>query len=244
MLKQIVKDYKFLNEINHTQKTGIASGGSAAPKSIIFHIMENNKLQTSVLDIGFGSGQLGELIKSTRETNHWNIDGIDGWLPNCENQTLFQKSIYKNIWHGLAQEIPTEQLSKYNIICLLDVIEHLNAETAKWLLRTLLTHMGENSSLFISTPLWFYPQESEQTGDLEEHLIGVPASSLMALLPTMYSINNPLVGGFVFQKKSLEFIEFFQPTHNKNFSLEQGLKIASAVGLKIQPGILFKTSIA
>ncbi|HRO57473.1 MAG TPA: methyltransferase domain-containing protein, partial [Nitrosomonas europaea] len=165
-----------------------------------------------MLDIGFGAGKLGELIKSNLATAHWSVDGIDGFEANCHNIDLFEKKIYRNIWHGLAQDLPSDWLRSYQIICLLDVIEHLTADTAKWLLRTLLTHMGDDAFLFISTPLWFYPQDTMQQGDLEEHLIGIPATSMMALIPKIYSINSPLVGGFVLGKRSLDFIEFFQPT--------------------------------
>jgi len=139
--------------------------------------------------------------------------------------------------------LSSEVISKYKIICLLDVIEHLNAETAKWLLRTLLSTMGGESYLFVSTPLWFYPQNQQQDGDLEEHLIGVPASSMLALIPKMYAINNPLVGGFVFGKISLDYVQFFQPTTDKNFSYEMGVNILKALNVPVQPGIVYKLNI-
>ena len=129
---------------------------------------------------------------------------------------------------------------KYKIICLLDVIEHLNVETAKWLLRTLLANMGEDAFLFISTPLWFYPQNQIQDDDLEEHLIGVPASSMMALIPLMYAVNNPLVGGFVYGKKSLDYVEIFQPTGNKNFSYDMGLNVIKSLNMPVQNGVVYK----
>ena len=215
-------------------------GDSSSPKAMIFHILKDNTQPVSVLDIGFGTGNLGRLIKSNPESTHWIVDGIDGWDVNCLNKTLIDQQIYRDIWHGLAQELPSDALAKYNIICLLDVIEHLNAETAKWLLRTLLTGMGDNSFLFISTPLWYYPQDQQQDGDLEEHLIGVPASSMMALIPEIYSISHPLVGGFVYSKKSLQFIEFFQPTSDKNFSYEMGLKILQSMNTPCQPGVVYR----
>ena len=120
------------------------------------------------------------------------------------------------------------------------MIEHLPPDAAKQLLRDLLTSMRDDAFLFISTPLWFYPQDAMQPGDLEEHLIGVPATSMMALLPKMYSIAPPLVGGFVLGKRSLEFVEFFQPTTDKGFSYEKGLEIARAIGCHLEPGS-FKT---
>jgi 2-polyprenyl-3-methyl-5-hydroxy-6-metoxy-1,4-benzoquinol methylase len=240
-MRQIIQNYSILTELKNVER--IPMGDSASPKSLIFHILENNTVPVDVLDVGFGIGGLGRLLKANNETNHWNVDGIDGWEANCLNKELFEKEIYRNIWHGLAQELPSEVISKYKIICLLDVIEHLNAETAKWLFRTLLTNMGESSFLFISTPLWFYPQNQQQDGDLEEHLIGVPASSMMALIPAMYSINNPLIGGFVYGKKSLNYIDFFQPSTDKKFSYEMGLNIIKCLNIPAQSGVVYKTGI-
>lgn len=240
-MRQIVKDYSIVAEFNPMD--GTPMGDSASPKAMVFHILENNSDVVDVLDIGFGTGGLARIIKSNNETAHWNIDGIDGWEQNCINRELIEKNIYRNIWHGFAQDLSSEVISKYKIICLLDVIEHLNVETAKWLLRTLLATMGEDAHLFVSTPLWFYPQNQQQDGDLEEHLIGVPASSMLALIPEMYSINNPLVGGFVYGKRSLKYIEFFQPTTDKGFSYEMGVNIMRALNMPVQPGVIFKTKI-
>jgi hypothetical protein len=238
MLKQYVNEYQAINQQNECN--GVVCGNSASPKELIFHITDNNSSKVEVLDIGFGAGSLGELVKSNQQTKHWSIDGIDGWEANCSNKNLFDRSIYRNIWHGLAQELPHEILAKYDIICLLDVIEHLTADTAKFVLRTLLTSLGDKAHLLVSTPLWFYPQESNQKGDLEEHLIGVPASSMLSLCPVMYAVNYPLIGGFVFSKKSLDFIELFQPITSRSFSFLQGTMVAKAVGLQIEPNIVYR----
>lgn len=240
-MRQVVKNYDVLTELIDLKST--PAGVSASPKGMIFNILEKNTETIDVLDIGFGVGELGHLIKSNSETMHWNVDGIDGWEANCLNKRLINKKIYRNIWHGYAQELPSEVVSKYKILCLLDVIEHLNAETAKWLLRTLLTNMGKDSFLFISTPLWFYPQDHQQEGDLEEHLIGVPASSMMALIPKIYSIADRLVGGFVYGKGSLSYIDFFQPIADKNFSLKMGFNILRSLNIPTQIGVVYKNNI-
>lgn len=237
-LKQKVSNYNVLE--NFSQPALNPHGNSASPKEIIFHILDDNSQEVSILDIGFGSGTLGEMIKSNPLTSHWNIDGVDGWEPNCLNLELFNRRIYRNVWHGLAQDIPLNQLTKYKIICLLDVIEHLDIETSKKLLRSLLNNLNKDSYLFISTPLWYYPQDHEQEGDLEEHLIGVPVSSMFALIPKMYAINHPLVGGFVLSRSSLDYIDFFQPTDNRNFSYEMGLKVLNTMGIDYKPGVLIK----
>ncbi len=240
-MQQIIREYSLITDLKDAE--GIPMGDSASPKGMIFHILEDNSESVDVLDVGFGTGGLGRLVKTNPATNHWNVDGIDGWEKNCFNKNLIEDKLYRNVWHGFAQELPSEVISKYKIICLLDVIEHLDTETAKWLFRTLLTNMGKESFLFVSTPLWFYPQDQQQEGDLEEHLIGVPVTSMMGLIPIMYSISNPLVGGFVYGKKSLDYIDFFQPTPDKKFSYEMGLNIIKCLNLSFQPGVVYKTNI-
>jgi 2-polyprenyl-3-methyl-5-hydroxy-6-metoxy-1,4-benzoquinol methylase len=236
-MRTIVENYAIIAPA--AISTAVPQGHSDCPKTVIFHILKDNSAAIEVLDIGFGTGSLGREIKINAPTRHWEIDGIDGFEPNCHNSDLLNARVYRTIWHGLAQEIPPERFQRYKIICLLDVIEHLPAATAKSLLRSLLAGMRDDAFLFVSTPLWFYPQSAQQEGDLEEHLIGVPATSMMALLPKMYSISPELVGAFVLGKKSLDFIEFFQPTTDRNFSLERGLAVANAINLQIRPGMLF-----
>lgn len=238
MIKQYISNYSIVRNFSQPNKN--PNGDSASPKEMIFHILEDNSQEISILDIGFGAGMLGKLVKSNPETSHWHIDGVDGWEPNCQNIDLFNQHIYRNVWHGLAQHIPKNHLLNYKIICLLDVIEHLDIQTSKDLLKSLLTHLDQDSYLFISTPLWFYPQDQAQDGDLEEHLIGVPASSMISLVPKMYAINHPLIGGFVLTKASLDYIDFFQPTSNKNFSYEMGIRILNAMNIDYRPGVLFK----
>jgi 2-polyprenyl-3-methyl-5-hydroxy-6-metoxy-1,4-benzoquinol methylase len=235
---QTVKDYAATCPF--LESTLQPEGGSAAPKGMIFHIVGDNAAPIQVMDIGFGTGTLGQMIKDNPTSRHWVVDGLDGFEPNCKNRDLIEKKIYRNIWHGLAQDFAPEQWGDYQIICLFDVIEHLDIVAAKSLLRTLLETMGQQALLLVSTPLWFYPQDSQQSGDLEEHQIGVPVTSMMALIPTMYAIMHPLVGGFALNKNSLDYIEFFQPTTDRNFTIEKGLAIIKAVGMQYIPGTLFR----
>ncbi|HEY4371609.1 MAG TPA: methyltransferase domain-containing protein [Burkholderiales bacterium] len=239
MLRQIVKDYSVVTTL--TPSGVVPQGTSSAAKGVIAYILEDNAAEASILDIGFGTGGLGELIKSDARTRHWSVDGVDGFEANCANPILLKSGIYRNIWHGLAQEIPLETLAQYKIICLLDVIEHLPAEAAKLLLETLLRNMGQDSFLFISIPLWFYPQDMMQSGDLEAHLIGVPVTSMTALKPKIYCVSEPFIGTFVLTKGSLDFIDAFQPTTDPRFSMERGMELADLIEFRYDTNIIFRT---
>lgn len=237
MPQQIVSDYQVMSSMPSEDLA--FKGNSVSEKRLIFHIFKDPSRPVQVLDIGFGTGTLGGLIKNNAETRHWHVDGVDGFEINCRNAALFKSGAYRNIWHGYAQELGAVQLKKYDVICLLDVIEHLDIEGSRKLMRNLLTSMRDDAFLFISTPLWFYPQDSECEGDLEEHLIGVPASSMMALQPVSYTIGGALVGCFIYTRKSLDYVDLFQPTPDKSFSIERGIRVATAVGMKLDRGVVY-----
>lgn len=240
MLNVIVNDYRIVAPIPANDQ--IYNGDSAATKEIVQHVYADNSAARTVLDIGFGIGELARVLKTNPATAHWQVDGIDGFEKTCQNVALFDKGWYRNIWHGLAQEISQQVLASYDVLCLFDVIEHLDAPTAKHLLKSLLQSLGPDSRLVLSTPLWFYPQHQNHAGDLEEHLIGVPAGSLMALQPRMYLVTPAaLVGNFVFGKESLPFIDQFQPTTDRTFSMRQGLEQMAALGMKAD-NVLYVTT--
>jgi len=239
-VKQIIRDYDAIVETPPFDARS-CNGDSSAPKELVFHVFDDLEADVKVLDVGFGFGNLGRLIHSNPKTSHWLIDGVDGWEPNCFNEELISKRIYRNIWHGMAEDLGAERLAEYDLICVLDVVEHLSAENAKWLIRTLLHGLGPRARLFISTPLWVYPQGHVVPGDLEEHQIGVPVTSMLALMPVCYSINHPLIGGFVYGRESLPYVDLFQPSANRSFSFQMGLNLLQSVNLPYRPGVLYKT---
>jgi 2-polyprenyl-3-methyl-5-hydroxy-6-metoxy-1,4-benzoquinol methylase len=239
-MKQFVKDYGVIAPL--PQGNFAFHGDSAAEKRLVFHLFPDAaQREVRVLDIGFGRGTLGQLIKSQPQTAHWQVDGVDGFEVACWNAELFERRHYRHIWHGYAQDLPPEQLAEYDVLCLLDVIEHLDAQQARALLKTLLSSLRDDAVLVLSTPLWFYPQDSNQAGDLEEHKIGVPASSMMALQPLMYAMGPALVGTFAYRRSSLDYVDLFHPVEDKGFTLDRGARVATAVGMQLKPGVVYKT---
>ena len=240
MLSPIVKDYKMIGEVVQTDRVFVDS--SMATKEILKYIFTDNAPARTVLDIGFGIGELARISKNGDAIRHWSIDGVDGSLETCQNVELFRKKWYRNIWHGLAQDIAIDELKAYDVLCLFDVIEHLDAASAKQLLKSLLDSLGPDSRLVLSTPLWFYPQDQLAEGDLEEHLIGVPARSLLAMQPTMFLVSPAgLIGNFVFTRESLRHIDQFQPTTDRSFGLQEGLQHLMSLGLQAD-GKLYYTN--
>lgn len=230
-MQQYVSNYEIVRAIPPRDYNFI--GNSVGNKRVLPHIFEDPIRARTVLDIGFGVGDLGTILKSDPAIKHWEIDGIDGFQDACCNAPLFQRRIYRNVWHGLAQELPQAMLNSYDVICLFDVIEHLDIDNATRLLGALLEALGPQSRLVLSTPLWFWPQSQQHAGDLEEHLIAVPARCLVELAPLMFTVNSRfLVGTFVYGRQSLGRLGLFRPITDKTYGLESGRRELAALGLK------------
>jgi 2-polyprenyl-3-methyl-5-hydroxy-6-metoxy-1,4-benzoquinol methylase len=131
-MQQYVSNYEIVRAIPPRDYNFI--GNSVGNKRVLPHIFEDPIRARTVLDIGFGVGDLGTILKSDPAIKHWEIDGIDGFQDACCNAPLFQRRIYRNVWHGLAQELPQAMLNSYDVICLFDVIEHLDIDNATRLL--------------------------------------------------------------------------------------------------------------
>ena len=235
-VQQTVKGYEAIFPAQEGQINNV--GGGESDKNILLELSKIFTDDIEVLDIGIGTGSLGHFITNNSELNHWRVDGIDGYEKACKNLSLIEKKYYRNIWWCNAENLTADRLKKYQLICILDVIEHLKIDDAKLLLRQLLSGLNDGAYLFLSTPLWFYPQGHIETGDLEEHLIGVPASALIALKPIMYSIGPQLVGGFIFTRDSLQYIDQFEPTTDRDFNYERGIENAIQAGLSLNIGVV------
>jgi 2-polyprenyl-3-methyl-5-hydroxy-6-metoxy-1,4-benzoquinol methylase len=228
----VVQDYELVARIPSGHYN--FGGNSVGFKSIVHHVFPERQGQVlSLLDIGFGLGDLGRLVKGHAPSAHWHVDGVDGYFDACCNAALFEQRIYRNVWYGLAGSIPKEELKRYDMLCLFDVIEHLDAAAAKALLASLLESLGPDSRLVLSTPLFFWPQDQHHPGDLEEHKIGVPAHSLLGLMPKAYHIGSQhLVGTFVLSRESLHYLDNFAPVETPAFTMEAGLQHLHELGLQ------------
>lgn len=110
----------------------------------------------SVLDIGIGFGKFGflcreylELWDGRQKYGDWQrrIDGIEAF---ADYVTPLQRLIYSNIYTGDACRILPTLPVTYDMILLIDVIEHFSIDDGRELLRACADH---GKACLISTPL-------------------------------------------------------------------------------------------
>lgn len=129
----------------------------------------------SVLDIGFGFGKWAFLIRDTFDVmvaqhfvkNDWKIH-ITGVEPFEKCITSIQKELYNEIIKDDIRNI-TDKLGQYDLIIMGDVIEHLERDEAKDLLKKLFEH---TNNIIVSTPLGFMPQADWAGNKYEIHRSG------------------------------------------------------------------------
>lgn len=95
--------------------------------AIMKYILENIRKDAKILDVGFGSGVYGKLL---RAFNYQNIDGVDVYAKNIHEMGL--DMIYDNIF---IENIMDFHFEHYDLIIMGDVLEHIELESAKELLR-------------------------------------------------------------------------------------------------------------
>lgn len=158
----------------------------------IVHLITKLKPK-SVLDIGKGFGNYGFLIHEYVEIDNRNkinpllslkdqstvtIDAVeihpDLMMPHLSH-------IYRNVFFGdVTKMYPT--LNGYDLILMVDIIEHINKEEGIKLLRHFL---NENANIIIATPRKFFQQKLYQS-EFEHHLSHWKKSDFSKLANVQY----------------------------------------------------------
>ena len=143
--------------------------------SIIYLIQQLNPI--TVLDIGKGFGKYGFLIheylgidnknhidpsKSMVEQSRIKIDAIEAdkdlLLPHLSH-------LYNNVFFGDVFDT-YKATANYDLILMIDVIEHLDKEKAIQLIRH---YLAKGSAMIIATPINFFKQELYES-EYEHHI--------------------------------------------------------------------------
>lgn len=141
---------------------------------VMEHVRE--KKPKSILDIGIGNGKWGFLSREyldiygcgtnwRKDTWTTRIDGIEVYEPYIKENPSIQHN-YNNVYVGNVLEIlPT--LQNYDMMFMMDVLEHIEKEEAVKLLNLILS---KSKTFVLSVPLgdWRYTFKGENKA--ESHL--------------------------------------------------------------------------
>lgn len=149
------------------------------PTSIWLHISDVINLvkeinPQSILDIGIGFGKWGFLFREYLDI-YGHFDGWkkENWKTKIDGIEIFDKYItpssdyiYNKIYIGNALKIISD-LNKYDLIIMMDVLEHFNKEEGKQLLQKIYN----KSKVFILTlPLGDFKYIWKRENKYESHL--------------------------------------------------------------------------
>lgn len=126
----------------------------------------------SILDIGIGFGKYGVLLRETMELaeeryekKDWSIK-IDGIEAFKDYHNPLHDYVYDKVYYDTVSNC-IEKLPDYDVVLLIDVLEHFEKEEGKDVIRKILKHT--NKALIISTPLYPAPQGEYLSNKYEEH---------------------------------------------------------------------------
>jgi len=137
---------------------------------ILDKVLEENP--ESILDIGVGFGKYGVLLREaidipyyryTKESWKIRIDGVEAfeYYKNPIHEYIYNEIYYQPI------EKCIDSLGKYDVIMMIDVLEHFEKETGKELLQKLVLHA--NKAVIISTPVNPARQDQYMGNTFEAH---------------------------------------------------------------------------
>jgi len=190
----------------------------------------------SVLDVGVGFGKYGVLLREALDIpyerynkSQW-IARIDGIEAFCGYRNPLHDYVYDTVFYKPVSEC-LDSLGAYDVVLMIDILEHFTKEQGMELLERLLMHTRK--ALIISTPINPAPQEEYIGNSYEAHLsrwtpvdfarfeadfITLPISDNKALVVKLYPnqgrrVNSPQ------RLRDTELISLIKPLHEDNEKL-------------------------
>ena len=152
---------KEMNKAGFSLKTNLRGVSADTGKpSILKYILENIEKDSNILDVGFGSGVYGKLL---RAFFYQNIDGLDIYGQNINEMGL--DKIYDHIFIENILEFDFEH---YDLIILGDVLEHIDLNNAKKLISNFV-EKDKCNHIIVSIP-FEYEQDEAYGNKHERHL--------------------------------------------------------------------------
>lgn len=132
-----------------------------------------NKLQPKkVLDIGVGNGRYGFLCRDILDRpfddppHRIILEGIEGFEKYV---TQIHRLLYDKIYFGNCLQLIDEMKDDYDLILLIDVIEHMDKEDGMTFLKKMIS---KSRNVIIGTPKGFTDQDDVFGNELERHRSG------------------------------------------------------------------------
>lgn len=117
----------------------------------------------TALDIGPGAGVYSNLVRASAPILQV-LDAVEAWGPYVEQFSLLEK--YDNVMISDVMLIDRRHLSKYDLVIIGDVIEHLTRQEASDIIKWLA---AANKNLIISFPVLHLDQDSYEGNFFEIH---------------------------------------------------------------------------
>ncbi|MFH1034253.1 MAG: class I SAM-dependent methyltransferase [Pseudomonadota bacterium] len=162
----------------------------------------------SLLDVGVGFGKFGFLAREYLELwdgreayGDWRrrVDGVEGHGAYI---TDLHRQIYNHIHIGDARLVLPRIQDRYDLVLLVDIIEHFNLEDGTALLRQCL-RVGRN--LLVATPRNFHQQQDAFDNPLERHQFHWKEEHLKPLADQFVYPNNYSLISFMGQDAQAVF---------------------------------------
>ncbi|RLB35932.1 MAG: glycosyltransferase family 1 protein [Deltaproteobacteria bacterium] len=202
---------------------------------------------STILDVGVGFGKYGVLLRESLEIvderydkQEWRtiIEGVEAFrnYRNPLHEYCYDKVYYADIFSII------DNLKNYDLIMLIDVIEHFQKDKGFKLINALLKHC--NKALLISTPLFPASQEAVFGNEYEIHrsrwkivdfvdydfnfrIVGRGKKSqlLVAIFPSKYQLHNTIrhhTGDLWFHDSPVKYLTI--AAHIPHRQLTGGLK--------------------
>jgi len=126
----------------------------------------------SILDIGVGFGKYGVLLRETLDIPYYRY-AKESWQARIDGVEAFEyyknpihEYIYDQIYYQPIEEC-IDSLGKYDVILMIDILEHFEKETGKELLQKIVSHA--NKAVIISTPIKPAKQDEYLGNTYEAH---------------------------------------------------------------------------
>lgn len=142
----------------------------------------------SVLDIGVGFGKYGVLCREYlelwdgREDYHHFTRRIDGIEAFEDYLTALHRYIYNEVYIGEAQTVIKTLDTSYDLVLLIDVLEHMSESQGRALVQYTLAH---HRGILISTPKHMHEQGETFHNPFETHRAQWSLAKLRALGPSI-----------------------------------------------------------